>query len=177
MSRFLAGIPRSGPVLDVACGNGRHLRLALAHEYQVVGIDRDLSGVTDLGGRPGVELISADLEDGRPFLLRDRTFAGIIVTNYLWRPILPDIVGCVSVNGVLVYETFAVGNERYGRPTNPEFLLRPGELIDAVRGRLIPIAYEHATIIQPGRVVQRIVAVGPDHPWLLEPPGPEKRER
>lgn len=170
VKRHLAGIPESGQVLDVACGGGRHLRLALQYGYHVVGVDRDLAGVADLEGRPGVELIYADLEDGRPFPVRSRTFAGVIVTNYLWRPILPEIVACVAANGVLIYETFAVGNERFGRPGNPDHLLRPGELIDAVRGPLIPIAFEHATLTEPNRVVQRIAAVGPDHRWLHEPP-------
>ncbi len=168
--RFLSGIPRTGQVLDVACGRGRHLRLALADGRAVVGVDRDLSGVADLDGMPGVELVAADLEDGSPFPFRGRTFAGVIVTNYLWRPILPDIVGCVAANGLLVYETFAVGNERYGRPSNPNFLLRPGELTETVRGQLLPISFEHVRLPAPLRVVQRIVAVGPDHPWLSEPP-------
>lgn len=172
--RFLGGAPRNAPrnapVLDVACGSGRHLRLALECGYDVIGIDRDLSGVADLQGRTGVELIAADLEDGRPFPLSGRTFSGVIVTNYLWRPILPGIVGCVAAGGVLIYETFAVGNERYGRPSNPDFLLRPGELLDAVRGRLVPVAFEHVTLSQPERIVQRIAAVGPGHPWLQEPP-------
>lgn len=173
VSRFLPGVPAGGQVLDVACGSGRHLRLALANGHSVVGVDRDLSGVADLAGRSGVELMAADLEDGRPFPLQGRTFAGVIVTNYLWRPILPDIVACVAPDGVLVYETFALGNERFGRPGNPDFLLRPGELIDAIRGRLVPIAFEHVTLTGPKRIVQRIAAVGPDHPWLMQPPGPE----
>ena len=171
VSHYLAGAPRGRRILDVACGSGRHLRLALAHGYAVTGINRDLSGVADLTGRSDVELVAADLEDGRPFPFRGRTFAGVIVTNYLWRPILPDIVACVARDGVLVYETFALGNERLGRPGNPDFLLRPGELIEAVRGILTPIAFEHVSLSGPSRVVQRIAAVGPDHPWLLEPPG------
>jgi Methyltransferase domain. len=132
-------------VLDVACGSGRHLRLALERGYEVTGVDRNLSGVADLEGTPGVELVAADLEDGRPFPFRGRSFAGVIVTNYLWRPILPDIVACVAPDGLLIYETFAVGNERYGRVKNPEFLLKPGELIEAVRGRLVPIASSTAS--------------------------------
>lgn len=168
--RFLSGIPEGGRVLDVACGSGRHLRLALEHGYEVVGVDRDLSGVSDLQEKPSVELVEADLEDGGPFPFRDRTFSGVIVTKYLWRPILPDIIACVALNGLLIYETFAVGNERYGRPSNPDFLLNPGELIDAVRGRLVPIAFEHVTLSAPQRIIQRIVAVGPDHHWLQDPP-------
>jgi len=172
VSRYLSGAPLGCRILDVACGSGRHLRLALAYGYAVTGIDRDLSGVADLTGRSAVELVAADLEDGRPFPFRGRIFAGVIVTNYLWRPILSDIVACVAPDGVLVYETFALGNERFGRPGNPDFLLRPGELVEAVRGNLTPIAFEHVSLSEPSRVVQRISAVGPDHPWLLEPPGP-----
>lgn len=159
-----------GTALDVACGGGRHLRLALSRGYRACGIDRDLSGVADLRGRADVELIGADLEGGAPFPLGGRTFAAVIVTNYLWRPILPDIVAAVAPAGTLIYETFAAGNERLGRPSNPDFLLRPGELIEAARGRLVPVAYEHARLGDPDRIVQRIAAVGPEHPWLREPP-------
>lgn len=168
--RFLPGVPAGGRVLDVACGSGRHLRLALEHGHEVVGVDRDLSGVADLQENPGVELVAADLEDGSPFPFRGRTFGGVIVTKYLWRPILPDIVACVARDGLLIYETFAAGNERFGRPANPDFLLNPGELVEAVRGRLVPIAFEHVTVIDPQRIVQRIVAVGPNHHWLRDPP-------
>lgn len=174
--RYLSGVPAGGRVLDVACGSGRHLRLALEHGHEVVGLDRDLSGVADLQEHPGVELVAADLEDGRPFPFRGRTFAGVIVTKYLWRPILPDIVACVAGDGLLIYETFAAGNERFGRPANPDFLLDPGELIDAVRGRLVPMAFEHVTVIDPQRIVQRIAAVGPDHPWLQDPPEAAMRD-
>lgn len=171
--RFISGIPPGGHVLDVACGSGRHLRLALANGHHVVGVDRDLSGVADLRDSPRVELIEADLEIGEPFPFRGRTFSGVIVTNYLWRPILPNIIACVASDGVLIYETFAVGNERYGRPTKPDFLLKPGELIDAVHGRMVPVAYEHVTTSNPQRVVQRITAVGRGHRWMTHPPNPD----
>jgi len=118
----------------------------------------------------GVTLIAADLEDGRPFPLAGSSFDGVIVANYLWRPIVPDIVGCVARDGMLIYETFAAGNERYGKPRNPEFLLRPGELLTAAAPRLTPVAFEHVTLADPPRVVQRIAAVGPDHFWLNDPP-------
>lgn len=168
MARYLAA--GEGTVLDVACGGGRHLRLALSLGYRACGIDRDLSGVADLQGRPDVELIGADLEGGAPFPLGGRRFAAVVVTNYLWRPILADIVAAVAPAGILVYETFAAGNERFGRPSNPDFLLRPGELIEATRGRLVPVGYEHTRLGEPDRIVQRIAAVGPEHPWLREPP-------
>lgn len=96
------------------------------------------------------------------------TFGLVVVTNYLWRPILPDIVAAVARDGLLVYETFAAGHERYGRPDNPDFLLRPGELIDAVSRRLTPLAYEHVKLAEPDRIVQRICAAGPLHPWCRD---------
>lgn len=168
--RFIGGVRSGGRVLDLACGGGRHLRLALERGLAVTGIDRDLSRVSDLEGCPGVSLVAADLEDGRPFPLAGQAFDGVIVTNYLWRPILPDIVGAVAHDGILIYETFAAGNERYGRPRNPAFLLRPGELIGAVTPKLTPIAFETAKEKNPPRVIQRIAAVGPDHIWLNDPP-------
>lgn len=171
VKRFIAGVAAGGEVLDLACGGGRHLRLAQALGHPVVGVDRDLEGVGDLAGRPGVELVTADLERPGPWPLAGRSFAGVIVTNYLWRPILAAIVGTVSADGLLIYETFASGNERFGKPSNPDFLLEPGELVEAVAGKLTVIAYEHATAGDPRRVVARIAAVGPSHPWRREPPG------
>jgi SAM-dependent methyltransferase len=171
VERFLPGVRFGGRILDVACGGGRHLRLALRRGYHVIGVDRDLESVEDLRGRNGVELVRADLEHGQPFPFAGELFDGVIVTNYLWRPIIPDIVAAVAPAGLLIYETFAVGNERFGRPSNTDFLLRPTELIEAVRPRLVPIAYEHVTLSAPPRNVQRIAAVGPDHEWLIDPPG------
>lgn len=152
-------------MLDVACGSGRNLRLGWSLGLSVVGVDRDLSRAADLRGEDRIELIEADLETGAPVPFAGRTFGLVVVTNYLWRPILPDIVAAVARDGLLVYETFAVGHERYGRPGNPDFLLRPGELIEAVSGRLTPLAYEHVTLAAPARIVQRICAAGPLHPW------------
>lgn len=183
VERFLHGIKAGGRVLDVACGSGRHLRLAHVAGYTVTGVDRDLSGVADLSGSERVRFVKADLEAGGLDPLRDHlggeTFDGVIVTNYLWRPILPDIVARVAVGGALIYETFAVGNERVGRrkPSNPDFLLKPGELLETIRPALVAIAYEHVSLCTetlgaslPARVVQRIVAVGPEHPWVTIPP-------
>ncbi len=166
--RHLGGVRAGGTVLDVACGGGRHLRAALSAGFRVVGIDRDLAGCCDLVETPGVRLIAADLESGVPFPLSGTCFEGVVVTNYLWRPILPDIVGAVAEDGVLIYETFALGHQ--GRPSRPEFLLRPGELVEAAAGRLVVMAFEHVRSGEPFRVVQRIVAVGPRHPWLSLPP-------
>lgn len=157
-------------MLDVACGGGRHLRAARAAGYAVIGIDRDLSGVADLAGAADVQLIAADLEAGAEFPVPPGSCDGVIVTNYLWRPLLPAIVAAIAGDGVLIYETFASGNERYGRPRNPDFLLQPGELLEAVRPCLVAIAYEHGTLMEPHRVVQRIAAVGRLHPWVDAPP-------
>jgi SAM-dependent methyltransferase len=166
----MGGVAPRGGVLDVACGGGRNMRAALAAGHRCVGIDRDLAGVADLAERADVRLIEADLEGGKPFPLAGELFSGVIVTNYLWRPILADIVGAVAADGVLIYETFAAGQERIGRPRNPDFLLRPGELLEAVRARLTPIAFEHRRLAEPERIVQRIVAVGSDHAWRSDPP-------
>ncbi len=172
--RFIGGIRSGGRILDVACGAGRHLALGLSLGFRMVGIDRDIrTASATFGGHPGLDLIEADLEAGRPWPFPPASFDGVIVTSYLWRPILPDIVAAVAADGVLVYETFGVGNAAFGKPSNPDFLLRPGELLQAVHGRLRVVAFEHATLAEPPRVVQRIAAVGPAHAaWLERPPAP-----
>jgi SAM-dependent methyltransferase len=164
--RFAPRIPK-GPVLDLACGGGRHLRWLMSRGHSLVGIDRDLAGVADLSSS-GAELIAADLESGGPWPLGQRRFAGVIVTNYLWRPLLPHIVASVAAGGVLIYETFALGNERFGKPSNPDFLLKPGELLEAVRGHLAVIAYEHLTVEEPRpAVIQHIAAMHAVDPAAL----------
>lgn len=173
VARFLPGVKRGGHVLDVACGSGRHVRLALAQGCRVTGIDRDISRALPLADNPALTLIEADLEAGSPFPLRGERFDGVIVTNYLWRPILPDIVSCVAADGVLIYETFAQGHERRGRPCNPDYLLRPDELVEAVRPGLTVICYEHGiTAGERPKIVQRIAACGPGHPWAGKDPAP-----
>jgi SAM-dependent methyltransferase len=147
--------------------------MALAAGFHVVGVDRDLRGLAHLATSNRLELIEADLESGDPPPFAGRRFDVVIVTNYLWRPLLASIVDAVTDDGLLVYETFGVGNERLGRPARADFLLRPGELLDVVRPRLIPIAYDHVRLEGPARIVQRIAAAGPGHRWLAEggPPG------
>ncbi len=140
--RFAGRVPQGGPVLDLACGMGRHARLFLTRGHPVTAIDRDLSGIADLAGAPGLEAIEADLENGTPFPLAGRRFAAVVVTNYLYRPLFPALVAAVAPGGVLIYETFARGNEDFGRPRNPEHLAKPGDLLEAVRGRLRVVAYE-----------------------------------
>jgi SAM-dependent methyltransferase len=172
--RYLPSARPGATALDLATGSGRHARLAHALGYTVAALDRDLSRVSDLATTPNITLLQADLEDGSSWPLAGQSFDVVITTNYLHRPILADIVASVAPNGLLLYETFAAGNERYGKPANPNFLLRPGELLDAVRGRLTPVAFEHVTLDSsegtPAAIVQRIVAAGPSHPWLSDPP-------
>lgn len=160
--RFAGLVPSGGAVADIACGGGRHGRLFLGLGHPVLFADRDVSGVADLAGHPGVEIVTADFESGGPWPLAGRSFAGVVVTNYLWRPVLPDIVGLVGPGGLLLYETFALGNEAHGRPRNPDFLLEPGELIEAARGRLDVLAYEQRFVTDPRpAVIQHIAARRP----------------
>ncbi|AWK86173.1 class I SAM-dependent methyltransferase [Azospirillum thermophilum] len=165
IARFAPLVAARGPVLDLACGGGRHLRLFHTLNHPVVGIDRDLRPVADLAGTPEVELLEADLEAdleaGASWPLpAERRFAGIVVTNYLHRPLFPAILEALAPGGVLLYETFAVGNARFGRPSSPDFLLRNGELLELARGRLQVVAYEHGEVASPkAAVVQRICAV------------------
>jgi SAM-dependent methyltransferase len=174
VARFLQGVPSGGRVLDVACGAGRHLALCRAAGLKAVGIDRDISRAAACLTGPDIDLIEADLEAGTPPPFTGARFEGVIVTNYLWRPLMGAIVGAVAADGILIYETFAVGNARFGRPTNPAYLLRAGELLDTVRPHLVVVAYEHVRLDEPSRIVQRIAAVGPLHPWLTQgaPAGP-----
>lgn len=159
VQRFAPLLPAAGRVLDLACGGGRHTRLLLEAGHRVTALDRDLSGLSDLAGTPGLELLEADLEDGPPFPLAGRSFDGLVVTNYLHRPLLPDLVAAVAPGGLLIYETFARGNERFGKPSNPDFLLKPGELLTAVGARLRVLAYEDLIVETPRKAaVQRICA-------------------
>ena len=159
--RFAPLVVPGGEVLDVACGGGRHARHFLTRGHPVVCLDRNVTGVADLALLARVEIITADLEGDGPWPLAGRTFAGIIVVNYLHRPILPLLVDALAPGGVLVYETFGQGNERFGRPRRPQYLLRPGELLDMGRGRLQVVAYEHGVAAGNSRskVVQRLCAV------------------
>lgn len=157
ITRFAALVPAGGTVLDVAAGRGRHTRWLLDAGHAVVAVDRDVAGLRDLTRNPDLEVVAADLERGT-WPLSGRRFAGIVVTNYLHRPLLPVLIDALVPGGVLLYETFAVGHERHGRPRNPDWLLRPGELLDLVRGRLRVVAYEDLEVPRPARI-QRIAAV------------------
>ena len=148
-------VPAGGAVLDVACGAGRHLRWFAARGHPVVGVDRSESALAACAGID--ELVLADIENG-PWPFEGRHFAGVVVANYLWRPLLPVLVASIAPSGVLIYETFAAGNETVGKPSNPDFLLQPGELLAACEGLRV-IAYEDGFIDEPPRFVQRIAAV------------------
>jgi SAM-dependent methyltransferase len=169
--RFAALIPKGTEVLDLASGAGRHTRLLIGLGHKVTAVDRDIALLGETATDPRVAAIAADLEDGSPWHLGARQFGGVIVTCYLHRPILPRIVGAVAPGGVLIYETFALGNERFGRPNNPEFLLRPGELLEAVAGKLAVVAYEAGEEDRPKPGVrQRIAAINASS-WTIPPPG------
>jgi SAM-dependent methyltransferase len=161
--RFAGLVADDGDVLDVACGAGRHTRLWLELGRRVVAVDRDLSGLADLAGHPRLEMVESDLEGGAPFVLAGRRFAGVVVTSYLHRPLMPELVAAVLDDGVFIYETFSVDQERFGRPRNPDYLLRPGELLDLVHERLRVVAYEDVVVEEPSPAAkQRICAIGPN---------------
>ncbi|MGH9180334.1 MAG: class I SAM-dependent methyltransferase [Acidimicrobiales bacterium] len=145
-------IATAGPVLDLACGSGRHTRFFLDRGHPVVAVDREVAGLGDLRGTPGLEVIEADLETGAPFPLSRRRFAGVVVTWYLHRPRLADLVDSVAPGGVLLYETFGPGRDPSTRPVRPDFVLESGELLEVVRGELAVVAFEE------GEGVQRLAA-------------------
>jgi SAM-dependent methyltransferase len=158
-------VPPNARVLDVACGSGRHVRWFAERGHRVTGVDRDAAATAPL--RAIAEIVDADIEAG-PWPFAARTFDAVVVTNYLWRPLLAEIVAAVAPGGVLLYETFAHGNASVGKPSNPDFLLRPGELLQAADGLRI-VAYEDGFEADPPRFVQRIAAVR-EAAGLPEPP-------
>ena len=157
-------IAPGGSVLDLACGSGRHVRWLADRGFRVTAVDRDETAVEPL--RTLAEVAVADIENG-PWPLAGRSFDAVLVTNYLWRPLLPAIVAAVAPGGCLLYETFATGQESIGRPSRPDFLLQPGELIRAADA-LAVVAYECGRLDEPPRFVQRIAAV-------RDPSGPVER--
>lgn len=162
IERWAGLVPKGTAVLDLACGNGRHGRLFLDRGHDIVLLDKDTTAVADLAEVRGATILQEDLEDGRAFPFAGRIFGGVIVTCYLHRPILPAIVDAVAPGGVLLYETFARGNEVYGHPAREAYLLEEGELLRTVDGVLSVRAYEHGydEVPKPG-VRQRICAVRP----------------
>ena len=156
VARWSPLVPAGARVLDVACGSGRHVRWFAQRGAQVTALDRDAAALEPLRGI-AADVVVADIE-AHPWPLAGRRFDAVICTNYLWRPLLPTLVASVAEGGVLVYETFALGNASVGRPANPDFLLRPGELLEAARGLRV-VAYEDGFLAAPERFVQRIAAV------------------
>lgn len=155
--RHLNLLPAGGMVLDLACGSGRHARLLAAQGHPVLAVDRDAEALSALADCPGVETLVADLE-GADWPLAGRQFAGVVVTNYLWRPRLPEVCALLASGGVLIYETFMVGNEAYGKPSNPDFLLRSQELraVAAAAG-LREIAFEEGYVATPKPALRQAI--------------------
>ena len=165
VTRWAHLAPKGCEVLDLACGAGRHLRYFADLGHPVLGVDRDELALASLAHLPGLlgraRFLAADIENA-PWPLAGQQFGVVVVTNYLWRPLLPAIVAAVAPGGVLLYETFASGHERVGRPSRPDFLLQAGELLSAC-ATLRVIAYEDGRVDLPLRVIQRIAAVrGPE---------------
>ncbi|MDB5748979.1 MAG: SAM-dependent methyltransferase [Massilia sp.] len=159
--RFAPLVP-AGEVLDLACGSGRHARLFAGLGHPVVAVDRDPQALAATAGA-GITTLEIDLEeDGAPWPFDAGRFAGIVVANYLHRPLFPHLCASLAPGGVLIYETFALGNEAFGKPSNPAFLLRPGELLEmAAAGGLAVLAYEDGIVTDPRAArVQRLCAGG-----------------
>ncbi len=158
VERFLPLIKTGGLVLDLAAGTGRHLALLRDRSFSVCAVDRDVSALAASAG-PFCEVRQIDLEAGAAWAL-GYGWDAIIVANYLHRPLLPDIESALAPGGVLIHETFAVGNERFGQPRNPDFLLRPGELLAAFPRLTTTVAFEQGEVPTPRpAVVQRIAAI------------------
>lgn len=162
VARFAPLVADGAPVLDLACGAGRHTRYFLDRGHPVLAVDRDLSRLGDLASAANLECLACDLEDGTRPAFFARRFGAIVVTNYLHRPLLGAIPGALAPRGVLIYETFAQGNERFGKPSNPDFLLAPGELLRSFMESLRIVAYEDVVVEVPRpAALQRLCAVAP----------------
>jgi SAM-dependent methyltransferase len=160
VQRWSTLVPPRARVLDVACGAGRHVRWFHERGARVTAIDRDALALAPLRDLPAptIEVLVGDIENA-PWPLAGRRFDAVVVTNYLWRPLLPTLVQSVEDGGALIFETFAQGNETVGKPSNPAFLLAPGELLRAAAGLRV-VAYEDGFLSEGGqRFVQRIAAV------------------
>ena len=148
-------MPPDAAVLDLAAGRGRHALFFAERGHKIVAVDRD---VGRLPAHPRIEPLAADLEDGSPWPLPDRRFGAAVVTNYLHRPLMSALLGAIAPGGVLLYQTFMIGNERFGKPSRPEFLLKDGELLELVHGAFSVTAYEARLTSDPMAMVQRIAA-------------------
>ena len=153
-------VTAGGAVLDVASGAGRHARFFASLGHPVTALDRDTAALEAMRDEPLIATVAADLEGAAWPLSGEMKFAAIVVTNYLHRPLFPQLLRALAPGGILVYETFAQGNERVGKPSNPAFLLAPGELLEVVRGHLRVIAFQDGYLAQPRPAyVQRICAI------------------
>lgn len=159
-------VPAGARILDLACGFGRHSRYFAGRGVRVLAVDRDPEALATLEGVPGIETRRVDLE-AAVWPLSDECFDAVVVTHYLYRPALPHVVAAVADDGALLYETFARGNEVYGRPSNPDFLLEPAELLDLARESLTVVAFDQGIVADDGRraVMQRLAAVGRRRGW------------
>lgn len=157
ITRWQHLLPTHSRVLDVACGSGRHVAYLAGLGHQVTGLDRDAAALAQLPA--SATAVVADIEKA-DWPLPGQQFDAVVITHYLWRPLWAQILGSVQPGGVLLYETFGQGNEAYGKPSRPDFLLAPGELLQVCAGWSI-VAYEHGLLHQPERVVQRIAAIKP----------------
>lgn len=154
VARYAPKLAPGGRVLDVACGQGRHARWLSALGFKLFAVDRDIPAELSRD----IAFTQADIESG-PWPYGNEHFDGVIVTNYLHRPLFPTLLAALGPGGMLIYETFAAGNEQHGRPSRADFLLQPGELLETVRGTLTVLGYEHGFVDQPRpAVVQRIAA-------------------
>ncbi len=166
--RFAPLILDGGRVLDLACGRGRHARHLADLGFHVIAADRDEAALEVVSEVPGVVTCHLDLEDGSPWPWEAEAFDAIVVANYLYRPAFQAMLDCLKPGGVLIYETFMVGNEAFGRPRSPEFLLEAGELLLRLRDEFCPVAFEQGIVGDPPRaVVQRVCAVKDTQPYRL----------
>jgi SAM-dependent methyltransferase len=157
--RWVHLIPVGARVLDVACGRGRHARFFAQRGCAVIGVDRDPAVLAELRSVPGIAVVETDLEVA-PWPFEAESFDAIVVTNYLHRPLFPELARALRAGGILICETFMLGNEAHGRPSNPAFLLRPGELIQAFGEALTAVAFEQGLLDEPKTaVVQRYCGV------------------
>jgi SAM-dependent methyltransferase len=155
VQRWSGLVAPGATVLDVACGTGRHMRWFAQRGNAVTGVDRSAEAIEAASGLG--ETVVADIEDG-PWPFAGRSFGAVVVTNYLWRPLMAEILASLAPGGVLIYETFSAGNETVGKPSRPDFLLRPGELLQVCAGLRV-VAFEDGFLNGPPRFVQRIAAV------------------